>query len=48
MRADRRQLALAIFEWLEVWYNPRRRHPYCRMLSPVDYEAAHTGAANAA
>ncbi len=37
----RQQLALAIFDWIEAWYNPRRRHSYCSMLSPVDYEAAH-------
>ena len=39
---SREQLALAIFEWIEAWYNPRRRHSYCGMLSPADYEAAHT------
>ena len=38
---SRQQLALAIFEWIEAWYNPKRRHSYCNMLSPVDYEAAH-------
>ena len=38
---SRHQLAGAIFEWIEAWYNPRRRHSYCKMLSPVDYEAAH-------
>jgi putative transposase len=38
---SRQQLAQAIFEWIEAWYNPRRRHSYCKMLSPVDYEAAH-------
>jgi putative transposase len=38
---SRQQLALAIFEWIEAWYNPKRRHSYCGMLSPVDYEAAH-------
>ena len=38
---SRQQLAQAIFEWIEAWYNPRRRHSYCQMLSPVDYEAAH-------
>ena len=37
----REQLALAIFDWIEGWYNPRRRHSYCGMLSPADYEAAH-------
>ena len=35
------QLAQAIFEWIEAWYNPKRRHSYCKMLSPVDYEAVH-------
>ncbi len=38
---DRKRLALAIFDWIETWYNPRRRHSYCKMLSPVDYESAH-------
>jgi putative transposase len=41
---DRQQLASAIFEWIECWYNPHRRHSYCDMLSPADYEAAHTAA----
>jgi putative transposase len=45
---DRRHLALAIFEWIEAWYNPRRRHSYCGMLSPVDYEADHIPIATAA
>ena len=39
--ATRQQLALAIFDWIETWYNPKRRHSYCQMLSPVDYETAH-------
>jgi putative transposase len=37
---SREQLALAIFDWIEAWYNPRRRHSYCDMLSPIDYETA--------
>ena len=41
---NRQQLAPAVFEWIEAWYNPRRRHSYCKMLSPVDYDAAHTAA----
>jgi putative transposase len=45
---SRQQLALAIYEWIEAWYNPRRRHSYCRMLSPTDYEAAHIPADAAA
>ncbi|GAA4363846.1 IS3 family transposase [Nocardioides caricicola] len=32
------QLGAAIFEWIEAWYNPRRRHTAIGMLSPVDYE----------
>ena len=38
---SRQHLALAIFEWIEGWYNPRRRHSYCNMRSPADYEAEH-------
>jgi putative transposase len=38
----RHDLATAIFEWIESWYNPRRRHSSIGMLSPVDYQAAHT------
>jgi putative transposase len=37
---SREHLALAIFDWIEAWYNPRRRHSYCNMLSPIDYETA--------
>ena len=37
---DREQLANATFEWIEAWYNPRRRHSYCGHLSPIDYETA--------
>jgi len=39
--STRHQLALAIFDWIEAWYNPRRRHSYCGMLSPAAYETAH-------
>ncbi len=37
----RHQLAAAIFERIEAWYNPRRRHSYNNDLSPIDYETAH-------
>ncbi len=36
----RDQLALAIFDWIETWYNPRRRHSYNNGRSPIDYETA--------
>jgi len=38
-RAD---LANAIFEWIECWYNPARRHSSIGMHSPVDFENLHT------
>jgi transposase InsO family protein len=38
---SRAQLATAIFEWIECWYNPHRRHSYCGGLSPIDYESAN-------
>jgi transposase InsO family protein len=44
----RAELASAIFEWIEGWYNPRRRHTSIGDLSPVDYERRPTTAAEAA
>lgn len=32
------QLSQAIFEWIEAWYNPRRRHTSIGDLSPVAFE----------
>ena len=34
----RQQLAEAIFEWIECWYNPYRRHSSIDMHSPITYE----------
>ena len=39
---SRAELANAIFEWIECWYNPTRRHSSIGMLSPVDFEQLHT------
>jgi putative transposase len=44
-RESRRQLSQAIFEWIEPWYNPRRRS-CCKMLSPEGYEVTHDGMIN--
>ena len=44
----RKELASAIFEWIEAWYNPRRRHTAIGDLSPVDYERLYTAAIDAA
>jgi len=34
----REELANAIFEWIECWYNPKRRHSSIKMESPVTFE----------
>jgi transposase InsO family protein len=39
--ATRADLASAIFEWIEGFYNPIRRHTSIDGLSPVDYEHLH-------
>jgi putative transposase len=39
----RDELANAIFEWRECWYNPTRRHSSIGMHSPVTFETLHTG-----
>ena len=44
-RAD---LGSAIFEWIEAFYNPRRRHSALGYLSPVQFEELHTAALTAA
>lgn len=46
--SSKTELASAIFEWIEAWYNPRRRHTSLGMLSPAEFEAVHTQAAPAA
>ena len=34
----RDELANAIFEWIECWYNPKRRHSSIEMHSPITFE----------
>jgi putative transposase len=37
----RLELANAIFEYLEVFHNRKRRHSSLRMLTPTEYETLH-------
>jgi transposase InsO family protein len=37
----RRDLTSEVFEYIEGFYNPRRRHSTLGMLSPVAFEAQH-------
>ena len=45
---SKHQLASAIFECVEAFYNPRRRHSSIGNLSPVEFESRHTVEADAA
>lgn len=40
--STREELAFAIFEWIECWYDPHRRHSTLGYLSPNDYERRDT------
>jgi len=44
----RAELANAIFEWIEAFYNPVRRHSALGYNSPIDFEHLHTAAPSAA
>jgi len=44
----RTELAQAIFEWIEAFYNPVRRHSALDYRSPVEFERLHTAAQQAA
>ncbi|WP_396668255.1 IS3 family transposase [Microbacterium sp. R86528] len=35
---SRDELAQAIFEWIEAWYNPKRRHSGIGDVSPLEFE----------
>jgi transposase InsO family protein len=40
--ADRRQAELAVFDYIETFYNQARRHSSLGYLSPVAFENQHT------
>ena len=37
----RQEAKSAIFDWIEAWYNPARRHSRLGYLSPDQYERDH-------
>lgn len=46
--STRRELATAMFEWIEGFYNRRRRHSALGYLSPDEFETLHKSAVTAA
>jgi putative transposase len=38
----RREAELAVFDYLETFYNPRRRHSALGHIAPATFEARHT------
>jgi putative transposase len=38
----RAEARAAVFEYIEGWYNPRRRHSTLAYLSPIEFERQHT------
>ncbi len=38
----RAQARTAVFEYIEGWYNPRRRHSTLGYVSPIEFERQHT------
>jgi transposase InsO family protein len=41
-KLDALDLVAAIHNYIEVWYNQRRRHSGLRMLTPTEFEDHHT------
>jgi putative transposase len=35
---------MALFRWIEGWYNPRRRHSALGRVAPLTYEQRHAAA----
>ncbi|MDP3521962.1 MAG: integrase core domain-containing protein, partial [Hydrogenophaga sp.] len=35
------QARMAVFTWIEGWYNPRRRHSSLGYLSPLNFERSN-------
>lgn len=43
--ANHAHARMAIFDFIEGWYNPHRRHSGLGQMSPINYERAHSRAA---
>ena len=37
----KRDARVAVFRWIEAWYNPRRRHSSIGRMSPVNFERSN-------
>lgn len=35
---NKRDATMAVFSWIEGWYNPKRRHSAINYLSPIEFE----------
>ena len=42
--ATQREAHFAVFEWIEGWYNPHRRHSAIGYLSPIEFERRRAAA----
>lgn len=40
--ANKAEARMAIFEFIESWYNPIRRHKGLGRISPVEFERRHS------
>ena len=41
----RAEAKMAIFDYIEAWYNPKRRHSALDRVSPINYERRYYAAA---
>lgn len=46
--STRLELSTAMFDWIEAFYNPTRRHSALGNISPVEFERSHTNTITAA